>query len=204
MKTNKTHLLLLSFIAIMVIFAWINPIYPQYQLLQHAGTFILCIPIIIDLRFKKLSQFALICLFAFSTFHILGARYIYSYVPYQEWLTHLTGITDGFWVTERNHFDRFVHFSFGLLLFPLCHDYLKKMSNGRLLSSLVFAFLCIQFLSMFYELFEWSLTFVIGKGSEDYNGQQGDVWDAHKDMGLALIGSLITFLFYLIFKSKKS
>lgn len=27
--------------------------------------------------------------------------------------------------------------------------------------------------------------------AENYNGQQGDMWDAHKDMALALIGAMM-------------
>ena len=38
-----------------------------------------------------------------------------------------------------------------------------------------------------------------------YNGQQGDIWDAQKDMALAMIGSTImAFLFTLNNKTKKS
>ena len=43
-----------------------------------------------------------------------------------------------------------------------------------------------------YELFEWLLTLFMAPGAaEAYNGQQGDMWDAHKDMALALGGSLV-------------
>ena len=42
-----------------------------------------------------------------------------------------------------------------------------------------------------YELFEWLLTLFMAPGTaEAYNGQQGDIWDAHKDMALALAGSV--------------
>ena len=35
-----------------------------------------------------------------------------------------------------------------------------------------------------------------------YNGQQGDMWDAQKDMALAMLGSTITAILYL-FKPNK-
>ena len=55
---------------------------------------------------------------------------------------------------------------------------------------------------MIYELFEWSLTFLMANGAEDYNGQQGDSWDAHKDMALAMLGSLISACLCLIYFKK--
>ena len=67
---------------------------------------------------------------------------------------------------------------------------------------LVIAWLFIQTFSMFYELFEWSLTvFMTENMAENYNGQQGDIWDAHKDMALAMLGSTIS-LFLFGFRQK--
>jgi putative membrane protein len=44
---------------------------------------------------------------------------------------------------------------------------------------------------MFYEVFEWMLSIVLSpEDAESYNGQQGDYWDAQKDMALAFVGSL--------------
>ena len=58
--------------------------------------------------------------------------------------------------------------------------------------------------SMFYELIEWWIAIGMSpEQAENYNGQQGDIWDAHKDMFLAFIGSVIAGLFYLIHPAKK-
>ena len=54
------------------------------------------------------------------------------------------------------------------------------------------AWLIIQTGSMIYELFEWLLTI-----ADNYNGQQGDIWDAQKDMVLAMLGSTVMAAFYL-------
>lgn len=35
-----------------------------------------------------------------------------------------------------------------------------------------------------------------GKDAEAYNGQQGDMWDAHKDMLMATLGSAVWAWFY--------
>ena len=62
----------------------------------------------------------------------------------------------------------------------------------------------IQTGSMVYELFEWLLTVVMTSEEADYyNGQQGDIWDAQKDMALAMLGSTIMLLFYFLGNIKK-
>jgi len=67
------------------------------------------------------------------------------------------------------------------------------------------AWLMIQTGSMIYELFEWLLTIVMSSDAADsYNGQQGDMWDAQKDMALALLGSTaILFLYMLRYTNTK-
>ena len=65
------------------------------------------------------------------------------------------------------------------------------------------AWLMIQTGSMIYELFEWLLTIIVSsEAANNYNGQQGDMWDAQKDMALAFVGSTISALFALAFKKK--
>lgn len=45
---------------------------------------------------------------------------------------------------------------------------------------------------MMYELVEWGAAEVFGgELGMAYLGTQGDIWDAHKDMGLASLGALI-------------
>ena len=46
--------------------------------------------------------------------------------------------------------------------------------------------------SLLYEVFEWLLTLTMrGPLADAYNGQQGDIWDAQKDMALAASGALL-------------
>lgn len=78
----------------------------------------------------------------FLALHTIAARWIYSFVPYDDWTDAVFGVrlSEAFsW--ERNHFDR---------LAP--------------------------------------------QVAEAYNGQQGDMWDAHADMALAALGALVTSL----------
>ena len=61
------------------------------------------------------------------------------------------------------------------------------------------AWLLVQAGSLIYELFEWALTLVLSpEDAEGYNGQQGDLWDAHKDMALAMLGSTVAAGYYIV------
>ena len=66
------------------------------------------------LRRWPLSTPALACIVAFFALHILGGRYAYSNVPYDDWARAVTGtgLSDAFGWT-RNHYDRLVHFALG-------------------------------------------------------------------------------------------
>lgn len=171
--------------------------YPRQMLLQHVPTLaaLLAWPAIQNR--VKLSDCAASGLALFLLLHILGARYIYSYVPYDDWARLLTGrtLTDIF-SFQRNHYDRLVHFAFGLLFTRPAFEILtRRFGLSRALARYV-STECILAASALYELFEWSLTLVLGgQDVEAYNGQQGDLWDAHKDMALALFGSLCTLPF---------
>lgn len=186
-------------LTLLLIITTVSPLYPDQQYLQHLGTAIIAMPLFYDHFKKQFSYSSMLGLSLFIAIHIIGARYIYSYVPYNDWSVALFNFdinsTFGF---ERNHYDRFVHFSFGLLLLPFTRDLVKRyFSKDQFLLSLIMAWLIIQFFSMFYELFEWTLTVVMTtEMAENYNGQQGDNWDAHKDMALAMLGSSLTALYY--------
>ena len=144
-----------------------------------------------------MSAFAgLVC---FTILHVNGARYIYSYVPYKELAVSLGLVDTGFFQDSRNHYDRLVHFSFGVLLFPYLVYICKKWFKLQQPIAVFMAWLMIQTGSMIYELFEWLLTIVMSADAADcYNGQQGDMWDAQKDMALALLGSTAMLFCYML------
>lgn len=181
----------------------IHPVYPHDMFLQHIGTIFLISILVIDLHKRKLSLLAFSGVALFTVLHIIGARYIYSYVPYNEWIKTLFGFDlNHFLCIRRNGYDRFVHFSFGVLFFPFLVQLFSKWKLSKIKTVLI-SWLLIQTLSLIYELFEWLLTIVLsGSAAQNYNGQQGDIWDPQKDMALALIGSLIMAILYLIKKKQ--
>ena len=205
MKIDKTKLALVLFVAIATIITCINPIYPHEQLLQHLGTVLLFIPLITDVFKKAMPISAFVGLVCFTILHVIGARYIYSYVPYKEFAVSLGIVDSGFFQDPRNHYDRLVHFSFGVLLFPYLVFVCKKCFKQQRFIAVFMAWLMIQTGSMIYELFEWMLTIVMSSdAANSYNGQQGDMWDAQKDMALALLGSSAMLLFYMFRSVRKA
>ena len=178
--------------------------YPELHL-NNVGTLFLLGLMIIDIFKNVLSKIGFWGLFLFSIFHSIGSTWLYSFVPYNDWFISIMAIDiDAYFEFSRNHYDRFVHFSFGLLLMGATRDLIISKYKFNERQALLVAFLGIQMFSMVYELFEWGIAVSLSEGmAESYNGQQGDLWDAHKDMGLAMLGSLLAWIFFRFEEKKK-
>ena len=199
---QKTTWLLLC---ALLLVSTIHAPYPNQMVLQHIPTvLILLLGPFLAKRFP-LTNTAFLCLAAFLFLHIVAARHIYSYVPYDEWIQTLFGFSiDGYFGFRRNHFDRLVHFAFGLLFTrPVWEICLRYFEVPRRFSYYV-AFEFVLAFSMLYEIFEWGLSLALaGHEADAYNGQQGDIWDAQKDMSLALLGSLVCLLILYVTRTSR-
>jgi putative membrane protein len=126
--------------------------------------------------------------------HVVGAHYLYSFVPYDDWSRTPLGIsiTDTFGF-KRNHYDRLVHFCHGLLLLEPMRELVIRWVRIDGIRAVIVAVAMLGTLSTLYELAEWLIAVVMEpEAAERYNGQQGDMFDAQKDMALAAIGALLT------------
>jgi putative membrane protein len=132
-----------------------------------------------------LSRISYTLIFLFLCLHTLGSHYTYSEVPYAEWFPWLGR-------GERNHYDRFVHFSYGLLLAYPIRELFLRVAGVRGFWGYFLPFDLTMSTSMIYELIEWGAAVAFGGDlGVAYLGSQGDPWDAHKDMALASLGALI-------------
>lgn len=168
--------------------------WPRDQLLQHVGTAAGVATFVVAARLGA-SRASLAMLLAFLAVHVLGARWVYSYVPYDDWSETLTGVRIGrHFGFARNHYDRFVHATYGVLATPVCVELLRATVEPRRARELVLgllAVLAIAGTSALYELGEWLVAVVAAPDrAELYLGQQGDAWDAQKDMAFAVAGSI--------------
>lgn len=167
--------------------------YPKYFPIQHVPTVAAVIGLVWADRRFCISRASYILILGFLSLHLLGARYLYSYVPYDDWSQQLLGfrITQRFNLT-RNHYDRLVHFSFGLLLLPPVDRFSQRIVGLDNRWSLVFAVSLIISASACYEVFEWIVAVIMAPDwADSYNGQQGDPWDAQADMLLAFAGAVL-------------
>ncbi len=132
-----------------------------------------------------LSRVSYTCIFVFMMLHTLGSHYTYAKVPYDEWLPFFAG--------GRNHFDRLVHFLYGLLLAYPIREMFLRIGNVRGFWGYFLPLDLTLSTSALYELIEWGAAEVFGgELGAAYLGTQGDIWDAHKDMALAGLGALIS------------
>ncbi|WP_281179418.1 DUF2238 domain-containing protein [Sphingomonas pituitosa] len=148
------------------------------------------------LRRWPISDSAVLGLLLFWLLHTLGGRYTYSNVPYDQWAVAVTGhgISDALGLT-RNGYDRLVHLAFGLLWVAPFAEAMRRHAGMGSQASVWTAFLFVGAVSAFYEIFEWLLTMLVAPGlADEYNGQQGDVWDPQKDMAIAMLGAAIAVL----------
>ena len=65
--------------------------YPDLAPLQHGPTIALALAAPALLRRWPLSDRAVACIWLFLLLHTFAARWIYSYVPYDDWARALTG-----------------------------------------------------------------------------------------------------------------
>jgi putative membrane protein len=187
---------MLATLLVGVVLANIRQPFPEIAPLQHIPTLVLIGAAPMLLLRWPISTANVRSLWLFWMLHTLGGRYIYSYVPYDAWAEELTGGTlSAAMGWTRNHYDRMIHFAFGLLWTVPVARALAGRHGLRSGFALFTAFAVIGLCSALYECFEWALTIVAAGDTADYyNGQQGDLWDAQKDMALAQAGSAVAIL----------
>lgn len=192
---TRFHYVWLTVLAVACAVASINPLEFSSYLLHQLGTLLFVVGLLLLTLFGHVSKNGFAGAILFLLLHVIGAHYLYSYVPYDDWLRSVFGWSlDEAMGWSRNMYDRLVHFMYGLLLYPLLADVMRRYFSqaGRF----AIALLVVQFVmasSVFYEFIEWWIALGMSpEDAENYNGQQGDIWDAHADMALATLGSLIS------------
>jgi putative membrane protein len=189
--------LLLGFIAIFAALA-IRPWYRQDWLLENMLVLVAVPTLVLTYRRLCFSNFAYTCLFLFLVLHEIGAHYTYSEVPWREWLATLTG--NEVPAAGRNHYDRFVHFTYGLLLMPAVLELVDARMSPKGLWRWLMPLFFLMSHSVIYEMIEWLAAVLFGGDlGVAYLGTQGDEWDAQKDMALATAGAVAGLVLLRIF-----
>lgn len=174
----------------------IKPRYREDWALENVLVGVFVIAIGASHRRFLLSRLSYTLIFLFLCVHEIGAHYTYSEVPYDNWVRALTGrsLNEAMgW--QRNHFDRFAHFLYGLLVAYPLREFFLRIANARGFWGYFLPFDVTMSTSAIFELFEWGAAEIFGgELGTAYLGTQGDIWDAQRDMALASAGALIAML----------
>lgn len=196
---KRTFILLLSITFIAVWFGlYFNCIDKTDWFIENILVFIFAILITTTYRRFQFSDFSYLCFFLFLLLHIFGAQYAYTKNPLGAWFQN----TYHLW---RNPYDRIVHFSFGFFLCYPLREVLKNKLNVKGRWQYILPVEITLSLACIFELIEWTVAEVTDKVTgETYVATQGDVWDAHKDIVLALLGAAITMFAVYLYNRKKN
>lgn len=185
---------LLAIAVALLIAAGIAPLDRFGWWLESLLPIVLLLGLTLAWRYWQLSFGAYLAILGLLAIHELGAHFTYAEVPYDAWVKASTGHSlDASMGWDRNQYDRLVHFSYGLLMLIPLREALTRLSPLRGLCLTFMAVNLVLSTSALYELVEWVGGEYLGDDqAEAFVATQQDIWDAQKDMALALLGSLLT------------
>jgi putative membrane protein len=157
--------------------------------LENSLSFVAVPLVVLGYRRFRFSDRAYVQGTIFLILHTIGAHWTYSEVPIGDWARDAFGLA-------RNHYDRVVHFLFGVLMLrPIREVGFRGRPPGRF-ATFYFTVAGVGLWSLLYEVLEWAVATVVDpKAGTAYLGTQGDQWDAEKDMALAALGAVLAGLF---------
>jgi putative membrane protein len=157
---------------------------------ENTLTFLFLLTLITSYKKFKFSDLSYTMMTVYLLLHIYGAEYTYAENPFGYWLKDVLHL-------HRNHYDRIVHCSFGLLLTYPMRDYFKNHFQWTNWVCWVLPCEITLSFSAMYELLEWLVADIFFPSEGDaYLGTQGDIWDAQKDMGIAFTGAVVGMLLF--------
>ncbi|WP_152451637.1 DUF2238 domain-containing protein [Microbulbifer sp. THAF38] len=191
LRRHWYHLFLLTVFALAWGWSAWQPLHPDDWLLENYLVFATLPVILLSARVFPLSRISCTLITLFMCLHVIGSHYTYAEVPF--------GFSMGEWLgSERNMYDRLVHFSFGLLLAYPVREILIRLAGLRGFWAYFFPVDVTFALSSIYEIIEWQAARTVSPElGIAFLGSQGDIWDAQKDMLLAGLGAIVAMLIAL-------
>lgn len=186
--------ILLGIFAVIFAALALSPRYRQDWLLENVLV-VAVVPLLVwSYRRLRFSNLAYSAIFLFLVMHEVGAHYTYSEVPYDQWTSWLFGFSlDQVLGFERNHYDRLVHFLYGVLITPAIFELFAARAPPQGIWRWIFPVSFVMSHSVLYEMIEWMAALMFGGDlGMAYLGTQGDPWDAQHDMVLASLGSVLS------------
>ena len=190
-KENYPKILLGLFFIFWIIIA-ISPKYRNVWFYENILTVLFIGFLVLTYKKFRFSNFTYSVLFFFMILHTIGSYYSYAEMPLFDLIKSLLGLS-------RNNYDRIVHFLFGLIFFFPIYEFISRKFNIKGSWGFLFVFLVIAALKGIFEIIEWFYVLITSSNIlilTNYLGEQGDNWDAQKDMLFGVIGSIISWIYF--------
>jgi putative membrane protein len=170
------------------VFMGLAPYDPQSWAFANILPLLFVAVLTITHRRLPFSSASYVLLTVFLTLHTIGSHYTYAQVPFGLWL-------EEFFELPRNHFDRIVHFCFGLLFALPLHELFSRISGMAAWVRSGMVLITLVGLGGMWEILEsWITRIAHPELGLAYLGAQGDIWDAQKDMAATLYGALASLV----------
>jgi putative membrane protein len=174
----------------------IEPFNRRDWFLENLLVFIYCSLLVVTYRRFVFSNLSYLLFTIFMSLHLVGAHYTYAEMPFGFWLQEVLD-------ASRNHYDRIVHFAYGLLIAYPFREILIRAAGVRIGWSYFLPVVTVLAFSAFYEFLEAAVAAIVSPElGNAYLGTQGDVWDAEKDTFLAFIGAIITMVIVWLYNHR--
>jgi len=183
-RTNRSLQGMLLWLVLLWVVTAIDPYDRRDWLLENLLVFLYAFLLLVTYRRCAFSNLSYGLFTVFLSLHLVGAHYTYAETPLGYWLQELFDL-------QRNHYDRIVHFSFGLLIAYPFRELLLRAAGVRKPWSYLLAVTMVLAFSGIYEIIEAIVAEIVSPelGSA-YLGTQGDEWDAQKDAFEAFLGAV--------------
>lgn len=171
----------------------LNPAFRAVWVAEAIPLIIVFLFLVFSYRYFVFSNLAYTLMAIWLVLHNIGAHYTFANVPF-DWVNHLLD-------SNRNHFDRFAHFSIGFYAFPIA-EFLVRKGHCKPIIAALFGLFAIMATAAAYEIIEW--WYAASAGSEagiEFLGSQGDIWDAQKDMLADTLGAIFSLAIFFFAKT---
>lgn len=158
----------------------------------------LLVILVVSYRWWPLSDLSYLLLMVFLVLATIGSHYTYERNPAGKWITTL--FHDG-----RNHYDRLVHLSVGLLIYYPVYENLPRIARCRVPWSYLLPVAMLLSASALWEIAE--VYYGIGvHRNPGYTGTD-DTFDSQHDMAMTLVGAIgamsLTALIHRVRRSQR-
>ncbi|HEX8707342.1 MAG TPA: DUF2238 domain-containing protein [Pyrinomonadaceae bacterium] len=191
LPSRRELLVLLAVYAVGFTVLAIRPFDRLDWMLENFFPLSMLLTLFITYPYFKFSRLACYLMFFYLFVQSYGGHYTYALTPPFNWLR------DEFQLS-RNHYDRVAHFMLGFLMaIPIREVLLDYVRTSRRWMAFITASLVLA-IGAFYEFIEWWVSLLSGPElGNAFLGTQGDIWDSHWDMFLALVGAICALLLFM-------